>query len=206
MAMRLSLFPVLGLSIALAACGGGQDPRTPAAPAPEAAAPAAPPAAPEKSLAAVVAGDQRSAENKARDPYRHPVETLEFFGIRPDMTVVEIWPAGGWYTEILAPYLRDDGRFIAAHWNPEAKQEYQRKGVKAFQDKLAARPDLYDKVEMTVLAPPDKVDIAPPESADMVVTFRNIHNWMGSGQADAVFAAMYRALKPGGVLGVEEHR
>ena len=153
-----------------------------------------------------MAGDHRSAENRARDQYRHPQQTLEFFGIRPEMTVIEIWPEGGWYTEILAPYLHDKGRYIAAHFDPESKQEFVRSNLKAFQEKLAARPDLYGKVEMAVLQPPDKTEMAPAESVDMVVTFRNIHNWMGDGQADAVFAAMYRVLKPGGVLGVVEHR
>jgi predicted methyltransferase len=204
MAKRFLLPFVAGLVAALGACGGnGQNP---GGAEPEAADPASAAPAAETTLAAVIAGDHRSAENRARDRYRHPQETLEFFGIRPDMTVVEIWPANGWYTEILAPYLRDRGRYIAAHWDPEAKQEFIRRGVQGFRAMLAARPDLYDKVEMSVLSPPAKMEIAAPESVDMVVTFRNIHNWMASGQAESIFDAMYRALKPGGVLGVVEHR
>src|SRR5690606_34658539 len=144
--------------------------------------------------------------NKARDVHRHPVETLTFFGLRPDMTVVEIWPGGGWYTEILAPYLAANGRYYAAHWDPEAEQEFIRKAVQGFREKLAGDPERYGKVEMTVLSLPDKTAIAPPGSADMVVTFRNIHNWMPRGNADEAFAAMYAALKPGGILGVSEHR
>lgn len=160
----------------------------------------------DPALMAVIAGDHRSAANKARDRYRHPAETLTFFGLKPDMTVVEVWPAGGWYTEILGPYLRKSGKYYAAGWDPEAKAEFIRQGLKAFSDKLAARPDLYAGTEMTVLSPPGKTAIAPPGTADMVLTFRNIHNWMGSGTAEKVFAAMYTALKPGGVLGVVEHR
>jgi predicted methyltransferase len=189
------------------ACGGSGTPVA-SAPAPQPQAPTTAPAEadPAPSLASVLAGDQRSAENRARDPYRHPRETLEFFGLRPDMRVIEIWPANGWYTEILAPYLRDRGRYIAAHWDPDAKPEFIRASVKAFRDKLAARPELYSKAEVVVLAPPEKTTMAPPESVDMVLTFRNIHNWMASGQAENMFAAMYRVLKPGGVLGVVEHR
>lgn len=161
---------------------------------------------PDPTLAAVAAGDHRSAANKARDIHRHPVETLTFFGLKPDMTVVEIWPGGGWYTEILAPYLSAQGRYYAAHWDPEAEQEFIRKAVQGFREKLAADPERYGKVETTVLALPGKTTIVPPGSADLVVTFRNIHNWMPRGNADEAFAAMYAALKPGGILGVVEHR
>ena len=160
----------------------------------------------DPALAAVIAGDHRPAANKARDPYRHPAETLTFFGVKPDMRVVEVWPAGGWYTEILAPYLRKTGKYYAAGWDPDAKAEFIQLGIKAFRDKLEARPDLYAGTGMTVLSFPDKTAIAPPGTADMVLTFRNIHNWMGGGNAEKAFAAMYAALKPGGVLGVVEHR
>lgn len=159
------------------------------------------------ALEAAVAGEHRSEKNRARDVYRHPVETLLFFGIEPDMTVVELYPGGGgWYTEILAPFLRDRGTYYSASYDPESSSDYYRKNAKAYLDKLAADPATYGKVKVTVLAPPDKVDIAPAGSADLVLTFRNIHNWMSQGQAETVFAAAYRALKPGGVFGVEEHR
>lgn len=159
------------------------------------------------ALEKVVDGSQRSADHKARDRYRHPVETLLFFGIRPDMTVVELYPGGeGWYTEILAPFLREHGTLYAAGYDPAAESDYYRKNAKKFADKLAAEPAVYDRVKVTVLQPPDKVAIAPDGSADMVVTFRNIHNWMNDGQAETVFAAAFRALKPGGTFGVEEHR
>lgn len=160
----------------------------------------------DPALAAVIAGDHRSAANKARDQYRHPAETLTFFGLKPEMRVVEVWPAGGWYTEILGPYLGKGGKYYAAGWDPDAKAEFIQLGIKAFRDKLAARPDLYGGTEMTVLSFPDKTSIAPAGTADMVLTFRNIHNWMGGGNAEKAFAAMYAALKPGGVLGVVEHR
>jgi predicted methyltransferase len=158
------------------------------------------------SIAEIAEGAHRTDENKVRNIYRHPAETLEFFGIKDDMTVVEIWPAGGWYTEVIAPYLHDEGKYIAAHWDPESEIEFVRKGVQAYRDKLAAHPEAYEKVEMAVLMHPDKMEFVPPGSVDMVLTFRNIHNWMGRGFQDDMFAAMYAALKPGGILGVVEHR
>ncbi len=203
MARRVVSVVFIGFASALlSACGNSSTP-APEAPPPPAVAPAQPASL---SLAAIAAGEHRSAGNKARDAARHPVETLEFFGVRPDMSVIEIWPATGWYTEILAPYLRDRGRYIAAHWDPEARPEFIRNSVRAYKEKLAARPDLYDKVEVVVLAPPEKTEMVAAESVDMVLTFRNIHNWMASDQAPAMFAAMYRVLKPGGTLGVVEHR
>ena len=202
------LTSLLTLAVAAAAllggCGGDEAAVPASTPATPAEAPA--PVVEENLLGAVIAGDHRSAENRARDTWRHPQETLEFFGIRPDMTVVELWPGAGWYTEILAPYLRDKGRYVGAHWDPETPTDYVQKNLKAYRDKLAARPVLYDMVEITVLSPPAKLDFAPPDSADMVVTFRNLHNWMDGGQAANTFAAIYRALKPGGVLGLVEHR
>lgn len=156
---------------------------------------------------AVLAGDQRSAENRARDVYRHPAETLAFFGLKPDMTVVELWPGGGWYTEILAPYLRDDGKLYAAHFAANSDIEYFRKGLDAFKAKLAANPAVYDRVVVTELAPPTGLAIAPPGSADMVLTFRNVHNWLKpEGNEVNVMKAAFAALKPGGVLGIVEHR
>jgi predicted methyltransferase len=157
-------------------------------------------------LAEIANGDHRSEKNRARNGYRKPAEALEFFGIERDMIVAEIWPAGGWYTEVIAPYLSEDGKYIAAHWDPNSDIEFIRNGVKAYQDKLAAHPDQYANVEMVVLMYPDNMEFAPAGSVDMVVTFRNIHNWMGRDFADDMFAAMFTALKPGGVLGVIEHR
>jgi predicted methyltransferase len=193
---RLTMTLVTGL---LAACASA--PRVPEAqkPPPRDAVTAA-------AIERVLAGGHRSAENRARDVYRHPLDTLLFFGIKPDMTVVEVWPgAGGWYTEVLAPLLAARGKLYAAMMPPQPGNEYVTASLKSFADKLAARPDLYGKVEVTALGP-GKFSIAPPGSADLVVTFRNIHNWMGLDFAPQAFAEMFRALKPGGILGVVEHR
>jgi predicted methyltransferase len=160
--------------------------------------------APDDRLKEIIAGDHRSADNKARDQYRHPAETLTFFGIGPDMTVVEIYPGRGWYTEILAPYLKDSGTFYVAEAPGEPSYEAGRRSLEAFNQKLKDAPELYGKVQRTKLSKDD--DIAPPGSADLIVTFRNVHSWMGSGTEDEVFAAIFRALKPGGVLGVVQHR
>jgi predicted methyltransferase len=158
-----------------------------------------------EDLTAILGGDQRTPEERARDVYRHPKETLLFFGIRPEMKVLEVWPEPGWYTEILAPLLRAKGSYYAGviAVDPANKHSVQR--LDDFRAKLASRPDLYDKV---IVAPfPDAVGTTvPAASLDMVVTFRNIHNWMYQGTAPQMFAAMYRALKPGGILGVVEHR
>ncbi len=156
-------------------------------------------------LAQALVGDHRSAENKARDVYRDPAETLAFFEVAPNMTVVEITPGGGWYTEVLAPYLKGEGKLYAAGFDPDAS-EWAGKAAQRFSDKLAAAPEVYGEVEVTVLNPPAKVAVAPAGSADRVLTFRNVHNWMKAGTEKDVFAAMYTALKPGGILGVVEHR
>jgi predicted methyltransferase len=160
------------------------------------------------ALNRILASDHRAA-SRARDIYRHPKATLEFFGIRPDMTVVEVWPGAGWYTEILAPLLRDQGQLYAAQMDPNAG-DYVRSTVDAYRAKLNAQPDLYSKVIVTALGAPAAdgamQPIAPPGSADMVVTFRNLHNWMMLGSEQQALAAMHDALKPGGVLGVVEHR
>lgn len=157
-------------------------------------------------LADIAAGDHRSAENRARNASRHPVETLKFLGLRPSSRVMEIWPSGGWYTEVIAPYVNESGKYYAAHWDPESEIEFVRNGVQRFKEKLAERPDLYGNVEMAVLMPPDLLSPVAPESVDLVLTFRNIHNWMGRNVDDEIFKVMYDALKPGGVLGVVEHR
>jgi predicted methyltransferase len=162
------------------------------------------------TLAAIdrtLAGDHRSAANRARDVYRHPKETLAFFGFRQDMTVMEVWPgSGGWYTEVLAPVLRDHGRYIAASWDPKADTQYVQEGLKAFAEKLAARPDLYGKATVSALHYPNELRPVPNGSVDMVLTFRNLHNWMARDAAKPMLAGMFAALKPGGILGMVEHR
>jgi len=159
------------------------------------------------TLDKVLAGEHRSAQNKARDAWRHPKETLTFFGLRQDMTVLEVWPGGGgWYTEVLAPVLREHGHYIAANMDPKSTSQYVQDNLKKFADKVAARPDLYDRAKETALQAPNELHPVPDGSVDMVLTFRNVHNWMGNGSEGAMFKAMYAALKPGGILGVEEHR
>jgi predicted methyltransferase len=155
----------------------------------------------DDALKAVIAGEHR-ATNAARDPYRHPYETLTFFGIKPNMTVVELVPSGGWYTEILAPYLRDKGKYIGAGQAPD------KKGGLAFRAKLDANPALYGRAVTAVFEPPSRYEIAPANSVDMVLTFRNLHNWVGNGDeaVRTTFKEIYKVLKPGGVLGLVDHR
>ncbi len=165
-----------------------------------------------KAVLSGIANDPfRSTEHRARNQSRHPDETLSFFGIRSDMTVVEITPGGaGWYTEILAPFLRPDGKLYAANLNPKSEDkesgEYFRKMARSFSDKMAADPTRYDKVSITIFDPPTMLDIAPAGSADMVLTFRNFHNWIYEGSEKQALQAFHRALKPGGILGVVQHR
>ncbi len=154
----------------------------------------------------VLDGEHRSEKAKNRDPFRHPAETLSFFELKPDMTVVEIWPGGGWYTDILAPYLKDQGQLYAAHFSANSEIPYFTKKLNKFKTKINAKQDVYGPLIITSLQPPKELNIAPKASADRVLTFRNVHNWMKIGQADAVFKSMYDALKPGGILGIVEHR
>ena len=159
------------------------------------------------ALQKAVTGEHRSPENVARNQYRHPVETLSFFGIRPEMTVVEISPGGGgWYTEVLAPFLREQGKLIAANYDSSSEIEYYRVNAAKYLDKLKSRPDLYDRVSVIEFSPPKKSELATAASVDMVVTFRNVHNWIEAGNEAQVFSAMFKALKPGGTLGLVEHR
>lgn len=161
----------------------------------------------EARLRAAAAGSHRSAANRARDGARHPVETLQFFGLAPTHQVIELSPGGGWYTEILAPYLRGTGRLYAAGESATDADEYRRRGRQALDAKLAREPALYDQVQLGLLPrTPRFADIAPPGGADAVLTFRNVHNWIEAGHLDATLQAAFAVLRPGGVLGVEEHR
>lgn len=157
------------------------------------------------ALQAAVDGPQRTPAYRTRDGARHPLETLAFFGIRPDATVIEIAPGGGWYTEILTPYLHDHGRLYAAH-EPADGSPGQQRARAAFRDKLAREPKVYGRVVLGTLPTTAFTDIRPPGGADAVLTFRNIHNWIEDGHFDESLRAFYDVLKPGGVLGVEEHR
>lgn len=151
-------------------------------------------------IAAAVAAPSRTAANVARDRYRHPAETLAFFGVKPTDTVVEIWPGGGWYTEILAPLTARTGAYYAAGPWPKGLD-----GVRALQVKNSP---LYGAIRFAAVPPAPGAPVVPASSADVVLTFRNVHNWRfgGQDQAKAMFAEMFRMLKPGGTLGVVEHR
>ena len=162
------------------------------------------------SLERAIKGDWRTPANVARDSYRHPAETLEFFGLKPDQTVIEITPGGGWYSEILAPFLRDRGVYVAAIVDPAAVAEgsgrdYQQRSRDGLEKKFAASPALYDKAKVVAYSPAAPV-FGAPGSADRVLTFRNVHNWRSAGQAEGMFKGFFDVLKPGGVLGVVEHR
>ncbi len=160
-----------------------------------------------EQLDAAINGPQRTEAFRARDVYRHPEETLVFFGIKPDQTVVEIAPGGGWYTEILAPYLRENGKLYEALYesnDPALASEFEQ-DRHHFEQRLARDPAVFDRVTVGSLRAGHFAGV-PANSADMVLTFRNIHNWIKDGQFDANLRAFYTALKPGGILGVEEHR
>ena len=158
------------------------------------------------TLESVSRGDHRSEANVARNEWRHPVETLEFFGLESDTTIIEILPSTGWYAEIIAPYVRDHGKYYAAHFSPNASAGYMPRILGVFEEKITDRPDLYGRVTVRHLNPPHEVVIAPAESTDMALTFRNVHNWILAEQEHESFASFYAALKPGGILGVVEHR
>lgn len=164
----------------------------------QATPPASAAQASSSQLDAAIAGKWRDPKNTARDQYRHPKEMLTFFGIRPDMTVIEIWPSGGWFTEILAPYLNANGQYIGA-LPPGSKSKT------ALENKFRFGPQQYGKaklIEFDNKAP----NLGADGSADMVLTFRNVHNWAADGSAETMFKAFFKVLKPGGVLGVEDHR
>ena len=177
-----------GTALLIAACASGSTRQTTA-----------------EQLTTILAGPQRSEANRARDLYRHPKETLLFFGIRPEMKVLEVWPEPGWYTAVIAPLLREKGSYYAGVIAEDPSSKYITHRLEDYRSRLAARPDLYDRVAV-VTFPSDSGNAVPPGSLDMVVSFRNIHNWMARDQAAQAFATMYRALKPGGILGVVEHR
>jgi predicted methyltransferase len=161
-------------------------------------------AEPDPNLVKDAAGPWRTPAFVARDAARHPVEELTFFGLKPDMTVVEIWPSGGYWTEILAPYLHDHGAYYAAIV-PRALNARSAKAADVFQAKLDANKAIYGNVRLSEFGK-NLSSIAPDGSADLVVTFRNFHNWMGDKSVDQALASFYKALKPGGILGIEDHR
>ncbi len=150
-------------------------------------------------------GSHRADGNAQRDEFRHPKETLEFFGLKPGMTVMEISPGGGWYTEILAPLMQGQGTLIAANYEPNGG-DYARRSLGGFLSKLGANGDVYREVVVAELQPPKAMSPAAANSVDIALAFRNVHSWMRMNQEEAFFAAVYDALKPGGVLGIVQHR
>ncbi|GHC03592.1 class I SAM-dependent methyltransferase [Thermomonas carbonis] len=185
-----------GLALALAGCASTTAASTDSTAASTAQADAA--------LAAAIADSARDPKNMARDAYRHPRETLAFFQVRPDATIIEISPSAGWYSEILAPYLRNGGRYVAATGAAPADSGGGKRNA-ALQAKFGAAPTRYDRVQWLEYDGKAPV-LGAAGSADVVLTFRNVHNWVAGGSADAYFQAFFAALKPGGVLGVVEHR
>jgi len=157
-------------------------------------------------LQALIAADHRSAANIARNDARNPVETLQFFGLASGQTVIEILPGGGWYSEIIAPFLKGNGTYYAAHFSPNSHLSYQPPMLSSFEARVAGNPDVYGETIITNLYPPAETAIAPPGSADLAMSFRNVHNWIMIGTQKEHFAAFYTALKPGGILGIVEHR
>jgi predicted methyltransferase len=160
-------------------------------------------AAPDPALVSAVASPARSASAVARDKARHPVEELTFFGLDPKMSVVELWPGGGYWTDILGPYLKDGGHYTIALPAPGNAEEGP--SVVRLRARIAGEKDRLGVIHESTLGA-GHFEIAPPGSADLIVTFRNFHNWMSDGYAEQALAACFTALKPGGILGIEEHR
>jgi predicted methyltransferase len=174
---------------------------------------ATPLAASESSPAAAaklkqaIESPQRAPENRARDVWRHPQETLLFFGIEPEMQVLELWPGGAWYTEILAPFLAPAGKLAVTNFDPKGPaDEPATRYAKELADKLASDPARFGAVEVVSIDPPSKLVLGEAGRYDLVVTFRNNHGWINNGYHDAVYAEVFRVLKPGGVMGVVQHR
>jgi predicted methyltransferase len=202
--MDLASWGLVGvMGLGLAACGG-----SPSEPARSTTATESSGADQSASLTIdeVLAMPHRSEANRARDRYRHPRETLAFFGITRDMTVLELSPGGGWYTEVLAPFLRGHGRLIAAIPTADSPNEYRRTSGLAFRAQIAERAEIYGPIETVSLSTPETIALGEDASVDAVLTFRNLHNWFKDERMDEVIADAFRVLRPGGVFGVVEHR
>lgn len=197
---------LLGLAVPLlGACGGS----TPAPGSPAAASADAPPPDPgtDAKLRAAIASTDRPTDEAARDKWRHPLETLEFFGVREDMTVLELWPGGGWYTSILAPVVADKGKLVVTNMDANGPpDDHATQMAKQYAARLASKPSAFGKVEVRVIHPAEELTFGSDGSVDAVLTFRNFHNWIHDGIAGKVLSSAFRVLKPGGVFGVEEHR
>ena len=205
---------LIPFAFALAACGSGESP-APATAKPQPAAPVDQPAQPtppasaaslaDAKLDTVLAGGWRSDANKARDQYRHPKQTLAFFDVKPGQTLIEITPGGGWYAEILAPLMKGNGSYIAAISRPRDAGGEAAQDKSALEKKFEGDAERYGEAK-TVVFDGKAPSFGAPGSADVVLTFRNVHNWVGGGNAEAMFKAFFDVLKPGGTLGVVDHR
>jgi len=153
-------------------------------------------------------GDHRSDKNKARNKYRNPVGTLAFFGLKPTMTVLEIAPGGGWYTEIIAPAMRDTGVYIAGSYDVaiEGQPKYRYRQHQALLAQIADQPELYGKIKVASYSPPESTNLWQKDSVDMLLTFRSSHGWVRQGMVDDVYSHFFKVVKPGGILGVVQHR
>jgi len=160
----------------------------------------------EALIEQAIQGQHRSAKNKARDIYRHPKETLTLFGIKPEMKVLEILPGGGWYTEILTPILKDKGQLTVASFGEQHPSNYLRNIHMKFMDKLDSNIELYGKINREIFENKGYFNNTADSSQDMVVTFRNTHNWIRFGGIKETYRAIHRVLKKGGILGVVQHR
>ena len=157
------------------------------------------------ALDVILAGSQRTAADRSRDPYLHPKETLLFFGVRPHSRVLQVWPESGWYTEIIAPLVQRKGLYYAGVIAPDPGSRFLQGRLADYRRLLASRPDLYGRVKV-VTFPLDGTDVLPPGSASMVLSFRDLHEWMAVGEAQQALATIYRVLAPGGVFGVVDNR
>lgn len=198
--MRPVLIACVLVAAGLGACPASAQERSAAAPAQAGA----------HALRQAVAGSWRSAADVARDRDRHPRQTLAFFGVTPQQTVIEITPGGGWYADIIAPYLRDRGRYVAAVVDPMAirpgaGRDYQQKAKSALEARFGAAPAQFDRAQL-IAFDPAAPQLGAAASADVVLTFRNVHNWRMARQAEGMFRGFFAVLKPGGTLGVVEHR
>jgi predicted methyltransferase len=197
-ARRALLTGAAALALAgLAGCGRREE---------KAAEPDAPDGPPRGTLEWAVAGAWR-AQDRIRDEHRHPMETLRFFGLQPRMTVADFWPGTGWYTEIVAPYLKEGGgKYVAVGFQSGAGADPAQVAVNgAYQQRFGADRRLYGEIVFSEFGPTSG-PVAEAGSVDMVLFMRTLHSWMAAGIAEKAFADAFAALRPGGILGVEQHR
>lgn len=205
--MKSILFGAVALALSGAACGSTYTPSV-TGPAGTTSMPPAPKDNGDTAaIKAAVAAKHRSEANRKRDVYRHPAETLGFFGLKSDATVLELWPGTGWYTEILAPMLAEKGKLIVTSVDPNGPQDKPAfKAAHDLAERFNAEPKIFGKVQVVRIDPPERLDFGTDASVDMVLTFRNTHDWVRDGIADKVYASIFKVLKPGGTLGVTAHR